>query len=635
MPPDRAPDATTSARLRRPVASIDVTAALLALLLAAFLVVGASFHATDSTAWFASSPGAAVGSALTTLVIAVLLYLAISTVYGWLDRRWDREPESTDRVIPMRRALRRWLLPTFGVIWAGWLTWLLIHYPGNVDSDTITQLFQWQGLAAKVDHHPWFDTMIFGWFWDIGRAVGDLNIGLFVFLAFQVTATALGMALALTYLGRLGLSDRARWILTVSVAVLPTFAISVSAMSKDTFAGIFWLPFLVLFIEAVRTRGRVLCRPWIGAAAVALAIPLVLAKRSNVYVLVLCVVVLLLIAAWRTRLRVLLGTALILAVTNVLWPHVVLPALGVRPGTATDTLSIPVQQTARTVARHGESIPASERAAIDAVLRYKGLAEAYVPRRSDTVKGRWNRNATRAEKLAYARVWFVQLTRYPGTYFAATTNNTYEYFAPLTPLGSASDLNLERYIDFWLSRSYKGTTRAQIEEVAYALHPLPALATVRAAVNHGATTLISGNLLASKAFYCSWVPLLALGFAFRRRSWMLALATVPLFLNLAVLVAGPIALPRYMVPMLQGSVLMVGLMLVPVRWLPKGEVRNETRLPADQADDTGTREPVPAAVAGGATRRPGPGPGARQVPSGAGRRAARPPRSRRAAWSPA
>jgi Family of unknown function (DUF6020) len=562
-----------------------VVVAVLAFLFAGFVVIGASFHATDSTAWFASSPGAAVGSGLAILALAVLLYLGIRTAYAWLDRRWDAQPEPNDQVISMPRALRRWLLPSFGVVWAGWLLWLLIHYPGNVDSDTITQLLQWLGIAARVDHHPWFDTIVFGSFFDIGRAVGDLNVGLFAFLLFQVTATALGMALVLTYLGRLGLSNTARWILTVFVAVFPSFAIAVTGMSKDTFAGIFWLPFLVLFVEGVRTRGRILTRPWVGAAAIAIAIPLVLAKRSNVYVLVLCVVVLLLIAAWRTRLRIAIGAALILAVTNVLWPHVVLPALDVRPGTYTDTLSIPVQQTARVVARHGESIPADERAAIDAVLRYDGLAKAYVPRRSDNVKGRWNLKSTREQKVAYVEVWLAQMGRYPGTYFAATANNTYEYFAPLTAVNTPSQLNLERYIDFWRSRSFKGTTRAQIEEVAYALYPAAALDTVRDAVNRGAVVMISGNLLASKAFYCSWVPLLALGFALRRRSWMLALATVPLFLSLAVLVAGPIALPRYMVPMLLGGVLLVGLMLVPVRWLPVREASDEAGPIA---------EPVPA-----------------------------------------
>ena len=86
---------------------------------------------------------------------------------------------------------------------------------------------------------------------------------------------------------------------------------------------------------------------------------------------------------------------------------------------------------------------------------------------------------------------------------------------------------------------------------------------------------------------------------------MLALATLPLLLSLAVLFAGPIALPRYMVPMIQGSVLMVGLMLTPVRWLPidrapdearPGEEDNDGDGDGDGDDDDATpeREPVPA-----------------------------------------
>ena len=259
--PDPAIESTRSGWLRRSVTSVDVVAIVLALLFAVFLVVAASFDATDSSAWFASSRGAAVGSALITLVIAAVLYLPIRILYAWLDRRWDGPVEGDGGVISMRRAIRRWFLPTFGAVAAGWLFWLLIHYPGSVDSDTITQLFQWLGLAAKVDHHPWFDTMIFGWFFDIGGSVGDWNIGLFAFLLFQVIATAAGMALILTYLARLGLTKVPRILLTAFVAVFPTFAMSVSVMSKDSFAGIFWLPFFVLYVEALRTRGWVLCRP--------------------------------------------------------------------------------------------------------------------------------------------------------------------------------------------------------------------------------------------------------------------------------------------------------------------------------------------------------------------------------------
>ncbi len=572
---------------RQSVRSIDVTAAALALLLATFVVIGASFQATDSTAWFASSPGAAAGSALAAVAMAVVLYIPISLAYAWLDRRWVGHRQIGAGIIPMRRAVARWFLPTFGVLMAGWLPWLLIHYPGDSDSDTTNQLLQWLGLLPRDNHHPWFVTVVFGWFWDVGRAVGSYNVGMFIYMVFQTAAWALGMALVLTYLGRLGLSDTPRRILTAFTAVFPAFAISGSLMSKDHFAAIFWLPFLVLFVETVRTRGRVLCRPWVGAVAIALTIPLVLAKRPNVYVLILCVVVLLLISVRRARKRLLIGTALVLIVTSLVWPRIVLPGLGVRPGTINDMLTMALQQTARTVARHGDSIPASERAAIDAVLRYDRLAKVYLPRRAAPVNARWNNSATTEQKLAYARVWFAQLKRYPGTYLAATANNTFQYFAPVKPVDNPRELaNQKRYVDFFLKRSVQGTTRQQIEQVVYSLYQAPALSTARSAVNSATMAGMTGNVLASMAFYGTWLPLFVLGFAVRRRSWLLALATAPLFINLLILVAGPRASGRYLVPMVLGSVLLAGLAMVPVDWLPAGRSRERARL-ADPIEQTG------------------------------------------------
>lgn len=559
-------------QLHQSVRSIDAVAACLALVLAAFIVGGASFQATDSTAWFTSSLGAAAGSALAAAALGIVLYIAIKLLYAWLDTRWRAGRYADAPDIPMRGALARWLLPTFGILMAGWLAWLLIHYPGIIhDSDTTSQLLQWYGILPRVNHHPWFDTAVFGWFWDIGLAFGHPNLGLFGYLLFQVSATALGMAFVLTYLAHLGLPGRPRRILTVFAAVCPAFSIAVSEMTKDNFAGIFWLPFLVLFVETLRTRGRVLCRPWIGAIAVALIIPLVLAKRPNVYVLILCVLVVFVTSVPRARRRLVLGTAIVLILTSLVWPRIVLPGLGVRQATATDTLSIPIQQTARTVARHGDTIPAAERAAIDAVLPYDRLAEIYDPRTSDRVKARLKKDATRAQKVAYGRVWLAQFVRHPGTYLAATANNTFPYFAPLNTVNYPRDLEQTGRIDAYLAQSVPGTTREQVEQIVGRFHPPSTLRPVRTTVNDMATVAMKGNLVASMAFYCSWLPLFTLGYAFRRRNWMLALSTVPQFVYLLILVAGPVPGMRYMVPMILGSVLVVGLTMTPIAWQSRRE----------------------------------------------------------------
>ncbi len=580
--PTAAPDRSTKATAGRPPRrlAIDPYAALLSVILAAFTVLGASYHATDSAAWFASSPGAVLAAVLCAFAVAALLYLVLAPVCARLGRR---EAEPAPGVLSMAAALRRWLLPTTAVLLLGWLPWLVIHYPGGLDGDTVTQLFQWRGLLERTNHHPWFDTMVFGLFWDAGSALGDLRLGLFAYLLLQELATAAGLALAIAYLGRLGMPRGARRALTVAVAVVPVFPLAASVMSKDALAAVFWMPFLVLFVEAVRTRALVLRRPWAAAGLLTLAALLILTKRTNLYLVLACALVLLVVAVARARLPLAAGAALVVVLTGVVWPAAVLQPLGVKPGTGVDILTIPVQQTARTVLAHGDDLAPEERDAIDAVLRYDGLAEAYDPRRSDRVKGRWNLEATTEQKLAYARTWLGHLVRYPGTYLSATAANTYEYFAPLTPLSFQQELNLSVYVDYWLDRSVPGTTRAEVEAVALALDEPPALDDARAAANEIQSALGEHAFVAAKALYCSWIPLLALAVALRRRDALLAIATIPLFVNLAFLVASPVALPRYTIPLIYGAVLVVGLMLTPVRRLRAVPRRRRRRdAPASQ-----------------------------------------------------
>jgi Family of unknown function (DUF6020) len=554
-------------RARQVIRPVDIPAAGVAALLAAFVVGGASFQSSNSAGWFSSSVGAFAGSVLAVVAVATALYFPISLGYAWLDRRRAKARADTPRVLPMRRALAQWFWPTFGFLMAGWLTWLLIHYPGIIhDTDTTSQLLQWYGILPKVNHHPWFDTIVFGQFWDLGRALGSDNAGLLIYLLFQVTGIALGMSLVLAYLGRLGLPAGPRRVLTAFAALCPAFLIAVSEMTKDNFAGMFWLPFLVLFVEAVRTRGRILCRPWIASSAIALAIPLVLTKRTSLYLFLLCVLVVLLTSVPWARWRLLVGAAMILVLTTLVWPLIVLPSLGVRPATATDTLSIPLQQTARTVARHGPDIPQDERAAIAAVLPYDRLAEIYDPRTADRVKAKWNEQASASEKAAYLGVWLEQSARYPGTYFAALANNTFPYFIPGWVVNYPRELEQSTKIDYLLTQSVEGTTRADIERAVAGFRPPPVLDELRLAVNRVTAVGMKGNLLTSMAFYCSWLPVLVLGFALRNRNWLLGLATVPFFIYLLILVAGPVAGMRYMVPMVLGSVLLAGLTMVPRTW---------------------------------------------------------------------
>lgn len=560
---DVAPAASDELEPRPRRLRIDGWAATLAVVLSAFSVLGASYAAGDNAEWFAGSAGTLIGSLFAIALLATLLYVGLAALFRLLDRSWDRGPR--DIVVPMRAAVCSWMWPSLGLILAGWLPWLIIHYPGAVDSDTITQRIEWLGMSPAKNHHPWFDTTVFGWFWDLGDALGSPNLGLFAYLLVQEVATAAGIALGIAYLARVGLPRGLRWALTLIAATFPAFVIAPSVMSKDAFAIIFWMPALILFVEIVRTRGAVLTRRWVIVVAVVIVIPLVLAKRTNGYLLLICVVVLAFVVARRIRWRMLAGAAAMLIVTNVVWPMAVLPALGVASATSADMMTIPVQQTARIVAEHGDEIPADEREAIDAMLRYDGLAEAYVPRRSDNVKARWNADAPLEQKLDYLGVWLAQVVRYPGTALSATAANTFEYFAPVTSVSLQRTLELDRYVDHWADKTYDEFSREDVEAVTIdALGSPAALDDARATTNALYTTFSEGNPLMSKALFSSWIPLIALAYALRRRSVLHVIATVPLFVNLAFLIAGPIALGRYLLPSIIATVFAVGLMAIPV-----------------------------------------------------------------------
>lgn len=545
----------------------DWPAAVLALVFSAFVVVGSAFNATDTSEWITGSPAAMVAAFFTFLGLAAGLFVVLKLIFRSLDARWDRHDASPLPAPGFRAAFRSVFLPVWLVILVGWLPWLVIHYPGNVDSDTITQMFQWLGLSAKTNHHPWFDTMVFGWFWDLGHLMGAYIYGLFIALLLHTLLTAAGFAFAFAYLTGLGMGRRSRWVLVAFTALAPALMTAPSVLSKDSFSGIFFVPFLVLFVEGLRTRCRVFMRPWVAVGTICLVIPLVLSKRVNVFLVLLLVIILLIVAARGTRIKLLAGTILVVAITNVVWPSLVLPAMGVAEATSTDLYSLPVQQTARVVKTYGHELPAAEKAAIDGMLRYDGLAEAYTPRRSDAVKGRWKADAPTPVKLAYFKTWLAEGLRYPGTYLAATINNTYEYFAPLTSVNFGDRLVLDRYIDFWTSRAYKTTTREQIAEVANSLRAPQSFVAAQETANHYLKTVKDmGGMLFSKALFASWIPLTVLVFAMRRRSAFLIFATVPLLISLAMLVASPIALPRYVLPSIYGSIVLAGLALTPVRW---------------------------------------------------------------------
>jgi hypothetical protein len=92
-----------------------------------------------------------------------------------------------------------------------------------------------------------------------------------------------------------------------------------------------------------------------------------------------------------------------------------------------DVLTIPIQQTARTVRDHADEITAEEREVINSVLDYDTMAKSYDPLISDPVKT--TSHFRDGGVMNYARVWLGMFFKYPISYLEAAIGQSYGYYA--------------------------------------------------------------------------------------------------------------------------------------------------------------------------------------------------------------
>ena len=187
-------------------------------------------------------------------------------------RRTSRHERTPPRTLIIKQA---------ALILALWLIWFVLRFPGNTDPDTEIELLEYYGLMQANNHHPWFDTMLFGVFWSIGNCLGSNWWSVGLWAAFQSIATALALSTSIWYARYVGVKSHYAWIASVFVGVMPIYPTLAQTMAKDMIFGWLWVLYALLYIETLRTRGALLNRRWAIAAWIGLGICLALTKKNR------------------------------------------------------------------------------------------------------------------------------------------------------------------------------------------------------------------------------------------------------------------------------------------------------------------------------------------------------------------
>ena len=312
----------------------------------------------------------------------------------------------------------------FLIIMLFWTPYLLALYPGVMWYDTGNQLLQLNNLpnlftdGQMTDHHPVFDTMIFGLFVRLGNVLGSGDWGIFLYSIVQSLVTASVMSFCIIYMRRIGSTYRLCALSLVFVSLFPIFPMYSSAMVKDSlFLPVFML-FCIQCVEIVRSRGEILGSVWFWCSLIAISLLLALTKKTGVYIAIFIGVLMLVVVRSGLRKRMVTVIAIVGFVMMILLPKVVFPVCDIAPGGKQEMLSVPFQQSARLVRDHGEDIPSEQREIIELVLG-DDVAIRYVVTNADSVKGFVWDSSKDKYLPEYVKAWFQGLLEHPWTYIEA------------------------------------------------------------------------------------------------------------------------------------------------------------------------------------------------------------------------
>lgn len=336
---------------------------------------------------------------------------------------------------------RRLFLMSFMVILIAWIPYMVAYYPGTSFGDTSTQIEMFlsyiQGKAFLQDHHPVFDTILFGGFIWIGqRFFCSSNIGCFLFIVIQCVMTVAAFSYSCVFLKRKGIRNIYCFITVLFYALYPPIPQYAITMLKDSLYSWIYVFWFVLFLEIFSEDEKKISlkKKWLFFV---LALFCSLTKKTGAYLLLFTAIIL--FSFCRKRWKIVLTTFIIPALmVIVLIPTLLFPLISCIPGGKQEILGTLFQQTAKYVVDHGEEVTKEEREAINVILDYDTLADRYSIFVQDPVKFQSPlcteygiQKINKKEFEHYLKIWINQGLKHPLTYIEATIGTCVGYFIPV------------------------------------------------------------------------------------------------------------------------------------------------------------------------------------------------------------
>ena len=352
--------------------------------------------------------------------------------------------ESKNKVFNFIFEKHSFIIP-FLIILICWIPYIVIYYPGILMPDSSNQIKQFFGLEISknsatdsvnlidenvkiTNHHPVLHTVLLGMCMKVGKLIGNDNFGVFLCSLIQILLLSIALSYIVNFMKKIKTNNILRVVTLIIFSLLPIFPMHALEITKDILFTAFLIFYMINIYFLVKKANIEKFSKKEIIKLLFISICICFTRNNGIYVILFSLPLLFVIDKKNRKNIITICITIILI--NKIFLSIIFPALRIPTNIKREMLSIPFQQTARYVKEHNSEVTEEEKNIIDRVLEYDTLAKRYNPVHADSVKNKFNKDASDEDLRNYFSVWGKQLLKHPTTYIQATLNNYYGYVYP-------------------------------------------------------------------------------------------------------------------------------------------------------------------------------------------------------------
>ena len=321
----------------------------------------------------------------------------------------------------MKRIRKQWILA--GILFLFWIPWGILCFPGNMPYDAGTSIAWFTGLDRSNVNNPYFQNILFGSFYSLGKGLGipEFGVCLYCWLQMALEAILLGHVIAYIYDKWAG---KAAYILVAFYALIPVFPLYAFMMGKDSNLAIGILWFIYLLLKSAGDREEFWAkksnRVWVAIT------PAILSLLRNFAGWIPLIIAIVLLLIWRKKEGILPAclSAALLVIVSIAIPRIA----GIPSAEIKEEMSMPLQTAAYYVQQHEDEVTPEEKEIITSVVDWDMFTYGYNPNLADRIKD--VSTFTPETRAKFLGMWWGMFRKHPGTILEGWWKSMWIYFAP-------------------------------------------------------------------------------------------------------------------------------------------------------------------------------------------------------------